>query len=646
MTNNRATLLALCLICTLTHSQYVEEEEGRAFRARPGETLNLYKILADQADINNTFFYPDPNLGLDETFDFVIVGAGSAGSVLANRLSEVRRWRILLLEAGDEATPYTDIPALAPLFQFTDLNWNYLMEKQDNVALGLEDQKMAWPRGKGIGGSSLINYMIHVRGNKIDYNRWAKQGNPGWSYKDIFKYFVKSEDATLEKSDAGYHAKGGYLGVMDIPYRSESAHAFVRAAQEAGHKYVDYNGKDQMGVSYVQGTLREGKRCSAEKAFLRPIRDRTNLVVSPRSRVVKLLIDPNTKEANGVQYFKDGKLHVARASKEVVLSAGAFSSPQLLMLSGIGPRQHLQDHGIPVLEDLQVGRKMYDHITFIGLSFTVNESIVALQKDVEKASSLLEIVEGRGPLTNLGGVEALTYIKTKESKDPKNYPDIELIFIGGAMSTDFGEIYRKTFRITDEIYDAIWKPLEKRAVWQVLPMLMHPKSFGFLELNSTDPFDAPKFHGKYFTDPENHDIKTFIAAIREVQRIASMPSMRRYDAQIVSTPVPGCQSFTFDSDAYWECALRHISPTLHHQVTTCKMGPRRDPEAVVDHRLRVHGMKRLRVADTSVIPFPITAHTNVPAMMIGDKLADMLKEEWGKDVEDNEIDFRHMGHVI
>ncbi|KAJ3664214.1 hypothetical protein Zmor_008401 [Zophobas morio] len=571
--------------------------------------------------------YSNQDIPETSTFDFIVVGSGSAGAVVANRLTETN-FSVLLLEVGEEAVEITDVPVLAPLFQFTDLNWNYLMEKEDNMCLGLVDQRMAWPRGRALGGTSIINYMIHVRGNKQDYNRWEKMGNPGWSYRDVFKYFIKSEDFLVKQQDKGYHATGGYLGVQDVAFRTESVHAFVKAAQEAGHPFVDYNGRKQMGVSYVHATTRRGLRSSAEAAFLRPIRDRKNLKILTKSRATRVLIDGH-RRAFGVEFLKDGKYHTAMANKEVILSAGAFNSPQLLMLSGIGPRRHLQELGIPLVQDLPVGRKMYDHITFLGLIFTVNQSIVSDQSVLEQPVNFLKLVlRGEGPLTTLGGVEALMYFKTKESDDPSPYPDMELIFISGGMHTDKGLFYRKTFRITDEIYNKVWKPLEDKYAWQVLPMLVHPKSYGFLELKSKNPFHWPKFHGNFFTDAGNKDVKTFIAAIREVQRMAKMPAWQKYGAQLVTTPIPGCEHNIFDSDDYWECALRHVTATLHHQVATCKMGPRTDPEAVVNHELKVYGVRNLRVADTSVIPIPITAHTNVPAYMIGEKAADLIKAEW------------------
>ncbi|KAF2903275.1 hypothetical protein ILUMI_02911, partial [Ignelater luminosus] len=549
----------------------------------------------------------------EEKYDFIIVGSGSAGSVVANRLSEVGQWKVLLLEAGENPTFLSDIPVLAPLFQFTNYNWGYLMEKQENFCLGLTNQRMHWPRGKVLGGTSVINYMIHIRGNKHDYDRWEAMGNPGWSYKDVLPYFLKSESANVRIHDAGYHNTNGYLSVQDIPYRTESVHAFVRAAQEVGYRYVDYNGENQMGVSYVQATERDGLRCSAEKAFLRPARSRSNLRILTKARVTKVLIDPSTKKAYGVEYIRNRKHHIARASKEVILSAGAFNSPQLLMLSGVGPKDHLQELGIPVLQNLPVGQKLYDHLTFLGLVFTVNQSIVLKQSVIEEPQSFLQLLlGGSGPLTSLGGVEGLAYFKTNVTYYPENYPDMELLFIGGGLQTDGGLYYRKMFRVSDEVYNAVWKPIEKRFAW-------------------SNPFHWPKLYGKFLTDPEGRDLKAFIAAIREVQRIARAPAFKKYGTEQLKTPIPGCEHHVFDTDEYWECAIRHVSATLHHQISTCKMGPPSDPEAVVDNRLRVYGIHNLRVIDTSIMPSPVSAHVNVPAYMIGERASAFIQEDWAKD---------------
>ncbi|XP_057671734.1 glucose dehydrogenase [FAD, quinone]-like [Diorhabda carinulata] len=569
----------------------------------------------------------------NQTYDFIVIGSGPSGAVIANRLSEVPEWNVLLIEAGTVPSVLTDIPAICGSWQFTGYDWGYWTQPQHQFCKGCIKNSLKYGHGKVLGGTSIINFMIHVRGNRRDYDRWAKLGNPGWSYKEVFPYFLKSEDARIEKADKGYHNKGGYLTVSDIPFRSQLIEDMVQSAIEAGYQYVDYNGKEQIGVSYVQSQTRDGKRCSAEKAFLRPIANRKNLKILLKSRVVKILIDPNTKQAYGVKFARNKKYYYAFANKEVILSAGGLNSPQLLMLSGIGPEDHLKELDIPLLANLPVGKKMYDHATFMGLSFEMNENVALDQIAIlRNVTTLIDFVEGsKGPYTSIGGVEGLIYLQTKESTDPDPlYPDMELILLGGNLGSDRGQTFREMLNIPRSTYDKVWKPYENKGWYQISPMLLHPKSVGSLRLSSKNPFRWPKIYANFFTDTENKDIKTFIAAIREIQRLSRTNVMKKLGAKLIQTPIPGCEGEIFDSDDYWECALRSLTSSLWHQVSTCKMGPKQDPEAVVDNEGKVHGIRNLRVADTSIIPITLSAHTAAPSYMIGERISDFIKEKWNK----------------
>ncbi|KAF5272045.1 hypothetical protein FQR65_LT05026 [Abscondita terminalis] len=563
----------------------------------------------------------------DAAYDYIIVGSGSAGSAVTSELVKNPNIKVLLLESGGEPWLISEVPLFASVLQFTPLNWGYVTEKQANFCLGLTDELMNWPKGRALGGSSVINYMIHIRGSAFDYDRWAAQNLPGWSYNEMLPIFKALEDAQISGSDAGYRGSRGPLPARDIPYRTGAIDAFVQAAKEVGHSYIDYNGQSQIGVSYVQGTIKNGRRWSAEKAFIRPIRRKNNLKISLNSHVSKVLIDTDTKAAYGVEYVKNGITYKAYARKEVILSAGAFHSPQILMLSGIGPQNHLTELGIPVIKNLPVGEKLYDHLCFLGLIFTVNQPIVAmfLQALTTIGSWLLF---GIGPLTSIGGVEGLVLFKTSVATYPENYPDMELLVLGGHLHTDYELSYKKMFRISDKVYDALWKPLYGKWAFGVLPMLLHPKSFGNLKLRSKDPMDPPKLYGNYLTDPDGHDLRAFLDAIIETKRIFNAPALQRYGATLHNVPVPGCQHLVFDTEPYWECALRHISATLHHQSSTCKMGNNTDPEAVVNEKLQVYGIKDLRVADTSIIPITLSSHTNIPAYAVGKKAAQLILADY------------------
>uniref|UniRef100_A0A336M2J5 CSON009341 protein n=2 Tax=Culicoides sonorensis TaxID=179676 RepID=A0A336M2J5_CULSO len=566
------------------------------------------------------------------SYDFIIVGAGSSGCVLASRLSENPDYKVLLIEAGKRQQSLNDIPIFAAYLQSTSYNWNYVTEPQEGACLGMEDQRCAFPRGKGVGGSSLINYMIYNRGNKYDFDQWASMGNEGWSYNEILPYFKKSENNNLKGlENSTYHGKGGPMNTEYPQHRTKYAKAFMEAQKHIGIKRVDYNGESQLGTSYVQANTLHGRRQSAASAFIDPILwNRPNLHILTEARVTKVLIDPDTKEAYGVEYVRFKKRNNVFAAKEVILSAGAFSSPQILMLSGIGQEHELKRIGVPLLQDLPVGKVMYDHLCHFGPTFTVNTSGISVSSDrVLFPHNLKEyFTTGGSPLSIIGGVETLTFIKTPNSRYPATVPDLELLFIPGAYSSDQGTGIKRGMRVTDEIYNSVYKELDKPSqdVFSIMVMQFHPQSAGYLELKDRNPFHWPRFYPNYFKNP--NDVEDLLHGIKEAIRIVNTPPFDKFNATIHSTPLPGCKMYDFGTDDYWRCSIRTLSASLHHQVGTTKMGPETDKTAVVSPELKVHGISKLRVVDTGVVPLPPTSHTAAIAMMIGEKAADMIKNDW------------------
>lgn len=331
------------------------------------------------------------------------------------------------------------------------------------------------------------------------------------------------------------------------------------------------------------------------------------------------------------RYRLEFSLNLYVCSSQVVLSAGAFNSPQLLLLSGIGPAEQLRRVNIPVLQDLPgVGQNMYDHMSHFGPTFVVNTTGESLSVSRIGLREIKQFIHGYGFMTSIGGVEALNFVKTPNSRDPPDLPDAEIIFVSGSLASDQGSGLRKGMRITQEIYDTIFKPLDNPNIdhWSVLVMGFHPKSRGYLELKDNNPFHWPRIFPNYFDDPD--DVETILGGIKEAIRIASTPAMQKLGTRIHDIPLPQCAHLHFGTDDYWRCSIRTLSCTLHHQVNSCRMGPNTDPTAVVDSKLRVHGIKRLRVADCSIVPQPITAHTNAVSFMIGEKLADILKAKWNR----------------
>ncbi|XP_067634952.1 glucose dehydrogenase [FAD, quinone]-like [Eurosta solidaginis] len=497
----------------------------------------------------------------------------------------------------------------------------------------MNNNECALPRGKILGGTSSINYMIYNRGNRRDYDRWSEAGNKGWSYAEVLPHFLKSERAHLAGLESSvYHNYSGPLSVEDVGYRTAFAHAFISGAQEAGHLHTDYNGETQVGVSYVQATTQNGRRHSAYRAFLAPVmKVRSNLRVLTLAHALRILIDPATKVAYGIEFVHKKITYTFKARKEVILSAGAFNSPQLLMLSGIGPADNLKAIGVPVIQELPVGKLMYDHMSHVGpvfLTNTTGQTTYPTSITLNDAKRFFLFGDSTTRLSSIGGVECLAFIKIPSSQRPPDWPDVELITVLGGMASDDGTGLKEGANLRQDLYDQLYLPLQlaRQDHLTVLVMDFHPKSVGRLWLHNRDPLRWPVIDPKYFSNAE--DIEHILEGIKAAIRIGQSPAMQRIGARLYDKPVPGCEHFLFASDDYWRCSIRTLSYTLHHQVATCRMGPTSDVTAVVDPQLKVHGIRKLRVVDTSIIPFPPTAHTNAPAFMIGEKAADMIRAGW------------------
>ncbi|KAM7349693.1 uncharacterized protein ACRADG_008539 [Cochliomyia hominivorax] len=570
----------------------------------------------------------------NEVFDFIVVGGGTAGSVVANRLSENPNWRVALLEAGGTENILNTAPALCGYMQVTNAIWNYKTVPQKRACFGMNNNECFHPRGKILGGTSSINFMIYNRGNRRDFDSWAEAGNYGWSYNEVLPYFRKSEMAHLEglELNALYHNQSGPLSVEYLQYRTAIVHAFIEGAQQAGHQYTDYNGESQVGVSYVQANTRSGRRHSAYRAFIEPIMARRqNLKIFTFARVTKVLIDPETKAAYGVEFNYRKQRYIFKARKEVILSAGSFNSPQLLMLSGVGPRDNLSKLGINILQELPVGVRMYEHASHFGPTFLVNTTNQSIFANRVTIADVLGFLAGRPDtrISTLTGVEALAFIKVPGSKRSKQWPDCEIIFASGSLASDDGTALKIGGNIKDEIYNRVYRPLQlsRQDHFTVLIMPFHPKSVGRVWIRNKNPLQWPIIDANYFDDPD--DVEVMLAGIKEAIRISQTPAMQSIGTRILDTPLPGCESYEFGSDDYWRCSIRTMTYTLHHQVATCRMGPSTDPTAVVSPELKVHGIRKLRVVDGGVIPFPPTAHTNAATYMIGEKAADMIRGAWG-----------------
>lgn len=478
-----------------------------------------------------------------------------------------------------------------------------------------------------MGGSSVLNAMVYTRGNRRDYDEWAKAGNDGWSYEDVLPYFTKSEDnRNPYLAGTRYHGKDGLLTVQEAPWRTPLSIAFIKAGEEMGYEHRDVNGEKQTGFMLTQYTIRRASRCSTSKAFLRPFRHRRNLHIAMNAQATRLLIDKNNR-VYGVQYFKNNVKHSVFARREVIVSAGSLNTPQLLMLSGIGPAEHLKEFNIPLVSDLPVGNNMQDHVGLGGLTFVVNEPVSVRTDRFTSLSVVVEyLMKEKGPMS-FPGIEGVAFVNSKYADPDGDWPDVQFHFGPSSVNSDMGTNIRKITNLRPGFYNTVYKPLEQSETWTILPLLLRPKSTGTVRLRSRNPFVYPIVDPNYFVYPE--DVAVLVEGIKIAINVSATQAFQRFGSRPHNIPFPACAHLTFMSDEYWECCARQFTFTIYHPTGTCKMGPSWDSDAVVDPRLRVYGVSGLRVIDASIMPKIISGNPNAPVIMIGEKGADLIKQDWG-----------------
>ncbi|MDB5374343.1 MAG: hypothetical protein JWP04_2985 [Belnapia sp.] len=524
--------------------------------------------------------------------DYLVIGAGSAGCVVASRLSETGA-RVTLLEAGpSDWYPWIHIPAgMLKLIYNPRVNWNYLSEPEQ----GTNGRAIRWPRGRVLGGSSSINGMLYVRGNPADFDGWAQMGCRGWSYDDVLPYFRQSED--YGPGDPAVRGKGGVLKVEDYRTILPLTHRFVEAAQQAGHPFRrDLNGSEQEGVGYSQMTRQGRFRASTAQTFLKAAKGRANLKVETNAPATRLIFEG--QRCVGARFRRDGVEHEVRATKEVIVSGGAVNSPHLLQVSGIGPAEHLQSIGVDVVRDMpQVGLNLQDHYV-ARIQHRVKDAISTnqLARGLRLAGEAIRYaVQGRGALT-FGVTTAQVFCRSREGLAS---PDLQLLF-------------------TPATYDRnVFGVLEKEAGMTCAVCPVRPESRGTILAKSADPFEKPAIRPNYLA--QFSDQQVMRAGLRLARAIFAAPAIARHSAFEIM-PGPAVQ----DDDAMLEF-MRQEGTTIYHPVGTCRMGE--DPASVVDSRLRVRGIGGLRVIDASVMPTLTTGNTNAPAIMIGEKGAAMIRED-------------------
>ncbi|KAJ8981861.1 hypothetical protein NQ317_008208 [Molorchus minor] len=575
------------------YENLIETEAANAFVYKLPEDARDYETEDDTAtDIGH--------------YDFIIIGAGSTGSVIANRLSEIQTWRILLLEAGQYSNIINEIPSLYTLGVYSKYNWGFKSVPQKTACLGIINESCIIPRGKGVGGTTLINGLTYSRGHPEDYNKWAEFTNdPSWSYNNVLQYFKKSED--FHQTDPGAPVDWKYHG--------------TGANKEQGYALTDYNARLHAGASIVQYNTKNGKRHDQATAFLKPVMDRTNLVISSESYVTKIHINNVTKEAEGCTFTRHGRTYFVAANKEVILSAGAISSPQILMLSGIGLKGHLEEVGIPVIQNLSVGVSLREHAGTFGLQFASNMSITK-QSLNEKVREYLE--NGTGALTSNTQSHVLGWYQSSLEKVP-DYPDLEMVT---DLVVSVSQMGKKFLGWKDDIWDTLWSD-KKNISFYFTIVLLHAKSVGNIKLKSKCPFEYPLIDYNLLSDPDNRDIDSLYEGIQMVLKLANTTAFKKIGAEFVHTQIlPACKEFQYLSKDYWYCFLRQTTLAVFHPVGTCPVGKDPMEGAVVDSNFKVFGVRKLRVADSSIFPFTLSGHPHAPCTMIGEKISDVIKADY------------------
>ncbi|XP_017765035.1 PREDICTED: glucose dehydrogenase [FAD, quinone]-like [Eufriesea mexicana] len=539
-------------------------------------------------DIYKQWFFND--IKDFQLYDFIIVGAGTAGAILTTKLTEYG-YTILLLEAGGTAPPFLDIPLLAPLIQNTPYDWKYITVPQQHACKGLKNNQSKWPMGKILGGTSRLNYMLYVRGHPLDYNDW---------FPDFTEPIKKN---------------GGPIPVSDSEWNTGLADIILKGLQELHQDIGNINDNLKNGFMKVQLSMENGKRWSTDKLLHENLKNKLTIIT--HAYVENVLMQSN--RAVGVQFVALNKTFKAMAEKGVILCAGAIGSPKILMLSGIGPKKHLEDLNINVINDLPVGQHLIDHV-LTGIDLIVLNTSISLRMSntLNPMSALNYFFFGKGPWT-FTGVEVLGTFHSSIQKNKSSIPDLQIMVMPLGVTRDNGIVLKEAMGISDEVYNEYFAPNLYKNTITIAPVLLHPKSKGEIKLSSSNSFDPLLIDPKYLSNKD--DIAVLVDGLQFVKKLVGTNAMKSVGATIHEKHFPGCENEIFDSTKYWECYIQHLTLTSYHPAGTCRMGD------VVDQTFKIYGTTNLYVIDASVLPTLPSGNINAAVIMIAEKAARIIKQD-------------------
>ncbi|XP_066248457.1 glucose dehydrogenase [FAD, quinone]-like [Euwallacea similis] len=579
-------------------------------------TVSLFGIFLHYALLISDVLYTFIPIEKNEIFDYIVVGGGSAGSIIANRLAKNSKDTVLVLEAGKDLSDLLHIPSVGLLLQKTAYDWSYHTVPQKHACKGLNNNISLWPMGKVLGGTSMLNNMLYTRGHREDFDEWFRE-NEFYNYSDILQYFKALEQY---KNTKGYSNSHKPMFISQLSFSTNLPTVLLEAAKHLGYPVMSNNNLNcKLGFDSPAVNLFNGKRwTSADNLKEHP---RVNLFIKINCLVEKIILKYGF-EAKGVQYIFLGKKYRAFAKKAVILSAGVIGSPKILMLSGIGPKNHLNSLGIPLVANLPVGNNLQDHVTTGFDLILLNHTLSLGLENILSPISMYEyFIKGSGPWTTTG-CELMAFFNTK-SKSSKLRPDLQFMVMPLGLSEDNGYFLRNLVGISDTIWSSYFAKIKKKSL-TILPVLLHPKSRGTIRLQSKDPLTPPLIDPQYLTEPE--DVEVLIRGIQIIKDLMKTQDLQLFGAELNNNTLTECQEYAFDTKEYWECYVRYLSTTAFHPVGTCKMGKRDDPTTVVDYNFQIKALNKLYVVDGSVLPSLPSGNVNGPILMLAEMAADYVRK--------------------